>query len=128
MARKGQAGQALTVSLVASVIGGLVGAVLLSVLAPVLAEFALAFGPAEYFALGVLALTIIGSLGEGSLSKGFISAGIGVLIAMVGLDPISGFKPLRLWKCGAERRHSAHPVAGRPLWRRGSAVSDRTPR
>jgi putative tricarboxylic transport membrane protein len=91
MARKGQAGQALTISLIASAVGGLLGAVLLSALAPLLAEFALAFGPAEYFALGVLALTIIGSLGEGSLAKGFISAGLGVLIAMVGLDPISGF-------------------------------------
>lgn len=91
MAQKGQAGQALTISLVASVVGGIFGAILLSALAPVLAEFALAFGPAEYFALGVLALTIIGSLGEGSLAKGFISAGLGVLIAMVGLDPISGF-------------------------------------
>ncbi len=91
MARKGQAGQALTISLIASAVGGLLGAILLSALAPMLAEFALAFGPPEYFALGVLALTIIGSLGEGSLAKGFISAGLGVLIAMVGLDPISGF-------------------------------------
>jgi putative tricarboxylic transport membrane protein len=91
MARKGEAGQALTISLVASAAGGILGAIILSLLAPVLAEFALAFGPAEYFALGIVALTIIGSLGEGSLAKGFISAGLGVLIAMIGLDPISGF-------------------------------------
>lgn len=91
MAQKGQAGQALSISLIASTVGGLLGAIMLSALAPVLAEFALAFGPAEYFALGVLALTIIGSLGEGSLAKGFISAALGVLIAMVGLDSISGF-------------------------------------
>lgn len=96
MAQKGQAGQALTISLIASVVGGILGAILLSALAPLLAEFALAFGPAEYFALGVLALTIIGSLGEGSLAKGFISAGLGVLIAMVGLDSISGFNRFAL--------------------------------
>lgn len=91
MAQQGQAGQALSISLIASVVGGLLGAVMLALFAPVLAEFALAFGPAEYFALAVLALTIIASLGEGSLPKGFISAGLGLLIAMVGLDSISGF-------------------------------------
>lgn len=90
LSRKGKAGQALSVSLVASVVGGLVGTVLLIVSAPTVAEFALQFGPPEYFALAVLALTIIASLGEGALAKGIISAGIGVLIAMVGLDGISG--------------------------------------
>lgn len=91
MSRQGQAGQALSVSLVASVVGGLLGAVLLIVLAPAVAEFALSFGPPEYFALAILALTIIASLGDGALAKGVISAGLGVLIAMVGLDSISGF-------------------------------------
>jgi putative tricarboxylic transport membrane protein len=91
MAQKGEAGQALSISLAASVVGGLVGTVLLALFAPVLASYALAFGPAEYFALAVLALTIIASLGEGTLAKGFISAGLGLLIAMVGLDTISGY-------------------------------------
>ena len=61
MSQQGQAGQALSVSLVASVVGGLLGAVLLIVSAPAVAEFALSFGPPEYFALAVLALTIIAS-------------------------------------------------------------------
>lgn len=90
MSQRGQAGQALSISLIASVVGGLVGTVLLILMAPSLAEFALSFGPPQYFALGILALTIIASLGEGSLAKGVISAGLGVLIAMVGLDSISG--------------------------------------
>lgn len=90
MAQRGQAGQALSISLIASVVGGIVGTVLLILMAPALAEFALSFGPPQYFALGLLALTIIASLGEGSLAKGAISAALGVLIAMVGLDSISG--------------------------------------
>ncbi|GAB3247601.1 tripartite tricarboxylate transporter permease [Arthrobacter pigmenti] len=90
MTRNGQAGKALSVSLVASVVGGLLATVMLIVSAPAVAEVALQFGPAEYFALAVLALTIIASLGEGALAKGIISAALGVLIAMVGLDGISG--------------------------------------
>ncbi|GAB3517867.1 tripartite tricarboxylate transporter permease [Arthrobacter monumenti] len=90
MTRKGQAGYALSVSLVASVVGGFLATVMLIVSAPAVAEVALQLGPAEYFALAVLALTIIASLGEGALAKGVISAAIGVLIAMVGLDGISG--------------------------------------
>lgn len=91
MAQRGDSGEALSISLVASVVGGIVGTVLLMFFAPSLAEFAITFGPPEYFALALVALTIIASLGEGSVVKGIISAGIGVLIAMVGLDQISGF-------------------------------------
>ncbi|GAA2033605.1 tripartite tricarboxylate transporter permease [Yaniella flava] len=91
MTKKGQAGRALSISLVASVIGGLISTLLMIFLAPVVADFALGFGPAEYFALAVLALAIIASLGEGSIAKGIISGAIGIMIAMVGLDGISGF-------------------------------------
>jgi putative tricarboxylic transport membrane protein len=90
MAQKGQAGLGLAVSLVASVVGGLIATVMLIVSAPAVAEFALTFGPPEYFALSVVALTIIASLGEGALVKGVLSAALGVLVAMVGLDSISG--------------------------------------
>ena len=64
MSQRGQAGQALSISLVASVVGGIIGTVLLILSAPALADFALSFGPAEYFAVAVLALTIIASLGD----------------------------------------------------------------
>jgi putative tricarboxylic transport membrane protein len=90
MAQKGQAGLGLAVSLVASVVGGVVATIMLIVSAPAVAEFALTFGPAEYFALSMVALTIIASLGEDSLAKGVLSAALGVLVAMVGLDSISG--------------------------------------
>lgn len=91
MTQRGQAGRALSISLVASVVGGLICTVLMILAAPIVASFALQFGPAEYFALAILALAIIASLGEGSIAKGVISGAIGVMIAMVGLDGISGF-------------------------------------
>ena len=91
MARKGRAGEALTVSLVASVVGGLVGAVLLALFTPQLAGVALRFGPPEYFMIAVLALTIIASVSGGKLSKGLISGMLGVAIGLVGMDPVQGF-------------------------------------
>ncbi|WP_141015591.1 tripartite tricarboxylate transporter permease [Nocardioides sambongensis] len=95
MAQSGRAGQALTISLFASVVGGLIGTVLLSLFSPVLADYALNFGSPEYFAIAVLALTIIASIGgDASMARGFVSAGIGLLVVSIGFDPIAGFPRL----------------------------------
>lgn len=91
MARRGEAGQALSISVVASAVGGMLGVVMLGLFAPVLAEFALDFGPAEYFMLSVFALTIIASISEGMLVKGLISGLLGIAIALIGLDPIQAY-------------------------------------
>lgn len=91
MAQQGRAGQALSISLVTSVVGGMIGVILLALLAPLLANFALSFGPPEYFMLSVFALTIIASLSEGAMVRGLISGLLGLGIAMVGLDPIQAY-------------------------------------
>lgn len=91
MAQRGEAGQALSISVVASAVGGMLGVVMLGLFAPRLAEFALRFGPAEYFMLSVFALTIIASVSEGMLVKGLISGLLGLTIAMVGIDPIQAY-------------------------------------
>lgn len=91
LANQGQAGQALSISVITSSVGGMLGVVMLALFAPFLANVALAFGPAEYFMLSVLALTIIASLSETALIKGLISGGLGLLIASIGLDPLQGF-------------------------------------
>lgn len=91
MAQKGEAGQALSISVVASAVGGMLGVVMLTLFAPFLAEFALRFGPAEYFMLSVFALTIIASLSEGRLVKGLSSGLLGLSIALIGLDPIQAY-------------------------------------
>ncbi|WP_114010602.1 tripartite tricarboxylate transporter permease [Cohaesibacter intestini] len=89
MAQKGQAGKALGMATIASTVGGLFAAVVLATLAPQLASVALEFGAPEYFALALFGLTIIASL-SGDLLKGAISGLLGILIACVGADPISG--------------------------------------
>jgi putative tricarboxylic transport membrane protein len=90
MARKGQAGKALGVSLVASFIGGLISSIALLTVAPVLGKLALEFGPVELFAVAVLGLTIIASLSRGSTILGLLSGSVGALLALVGMDNITG--------------------------------------
>jgi putative tricarboxylic transport membrane protein len=88
--RKGESGRALGVSLVASTVGGVLSVFILVGLAVPLSKFALAFGPAEYFSLGVLGLALIASFAARDLTKGAISAILGLMLATVGTDPFSG--------------------------------------
>ncbi|WP_313054789.1 tripartite tricarboxylate transporter permease [Pseudomonas lopnurensis] len=90
MRQKGLGGQALGISLACGVFGSLIGLALLVGLAEPLANFALLFTPAAYFALGILGISVIVSLSEGSLVKGLITACFGLMIATVGSDPFSG--------------------------------------
>ncbi|MEM9782830.1 MAG: tripartite tricarboxylate transporter permease [Pseudomonadota bacterium] len=90
MAQRGEAGQALGWATVASVVGGLVSAVVLLLAAPQLAALALNFGPIETFALVLLGMTCIVSVSSGSLVKGLLASTIGILLASVGGDPITG--------------------------------------
>lgn len=90
LAKQGRAEEAITVTTFASVIGGLFGVLMLLFLAPPLAQFALRFGPSEYFWVAMLGLTLIGSLAEGSLAKGLLGGMIGVLISLIGVAPIGG--------------------------------------
>lgn len=90
MAKRGEAGKALGIALAASAVGGIFGTLVLMFAAPPLARLALEFGPAEYFALAVLGITAIASIGGGSLIKGLIAGLLGLAVAMIGLDPLTG--------------------------------------
>jgi putative tricarboxylic transport membrane protein len=90
LARQGRAGAALGVSAIGSFIAGTVGLLGLSLLAPPLASFALGFGPPEYFALILLGLMMAVYLSEGSVLKGLIMGATGLILGMVGLDPVLG--------------------------------------
>jgi putative tricarboxylic transport membrane protein len=90
MAKKGRAGAALAISAIGSFIAGTVSVIGITFFAPPLAEFALHFGPPEYFALTSLGLMLAVFLSGGSLVKGLIVIFVGLLFAMVGLDTISG--------------------------------------
>lgn len=92
MAKKGRAGEALGMAAVASFIGGTLSIIALIFVAPPLAKVALTFGPLEYFFLALCGMSIVISISANSLTKGFISAIIGLLLGTVGMDPIVGFE------------------------------------
>lgn len=87
---KGQSRKALEMATVASFWGGIVSAIFLITCSPILANIAMAFGPAEYFALALFALTVVATLSSGNILKGMIATCIGLYLASIGIDPVSG--------------------------------------
>jgi putative tricarboxylic transport membrane protein len=91
MARKGRAGPALTMAAAGSYIAGSLSVLGLMLLAPALARLAVKFGPPEQFALMVLGLVILAYMGTGSVLKSLMMIVVGLAVAMVGIDHLSGF-------------------------------------
>jgi putative tricarboxylic transport membrane protein len=90
MNRRGRGGEALGISLMSGLVGGLFGLLVLALATGPLARVALAFTPPAYFALGVLGLTAVAGLSGRSLLKGAFAAVLGLMLATVGTDPVSG--------------------------------------
>lgn len=90
MAKQGRAGDALVISGVASFVGALFATIGLLLLAPLLARVAYLFGPAEYFALYMLAFCTLGGVASNNQAKAAIASCIGLGIATIGLDSNSG--------------------------------------
>jgi putative tricarboxylic transport membrane protein len=86
MARKGRGASALATAAIGSFVAGLIGTFLLAVLAPQIVELALLFGPAEYFALMVLAFTTATSMLGASPLRGLTSLAFGLCLGLVGID------------------------------------------
>jgi len=91
MAEKGKASEAVGIATSASAIGGLIGGIALVTAAPQLAKIALKFNPPEIFALTLIGLTCIAAVSKGSTIKGLIAGGFGLIIAMIGTDPFTGY-------------------------------------
>lgn len=90
MAKKGRAGPALAMAAIGSFIGGLFSVAGLVLLAIPLTKLALLFGPPEFFALMLLGLTLVVGLAGRFIVLALISALLGLLIGMVGIDPVMG--------------------------------------
>ena len=90
LTKQGKGGLALKVSVVASFIGGTFSVIVLLLVSPLLAQFALKFGPPEYFLLALMGLTGVISVSSGGIIKGIISGLIGLIIALIGTDAMSG--------------------------------------
>jgi TctA family transporter len=89
MTQQGQARRALGASAGAALLGGIIGAVFLALSIPLVRPLILALGPSEYLMMALWGLTVIATFSEGSLLKGMIAACAGVIIAFIGMDPIT---------------------------------------
>ncbi|MFT9849180.1 tripartite tricarboxylate transporter permease [Aneurinibacillus sp. REN35] len=90
MARKGRAGSALSIAAIGSFVAGIVSLVGLILLAQPLSAVALKFGPADYFSLMILGLCAVSGLAGKSMTKALIMTVLGLLLATVGIDNVSG--------------------------------------
>lgn len=96
MARAGKASKALAIAALASGIGGLVSVLALVTVAPLLARVALQFDAPEYLGVAFLGLSVISSVSGKSFVKGFMAGLLGLLLATVGLDPVTAVPRLTL--------------------------------
>jgi putative tricarboxylic transport membrane protein len=90
MARAGRGGAALATAAIGSFVAGTLATVALTMCAPVMVEVALRFGPAEYFALAVLAFVAVSTVLGESRRHGFASLLFGLLLGVIGIDPLTG--------------------------------------
>ena len=89
LTQKGRAGAALGIAAIASFLAGTASVVLLTFVGPALADVAIRFGPAEYFGLMLVGLTAVAGLTGNAPVKGFVTAMLGLLLSMIGLDAVS---------------------------------------
>jgi len=90
MAQQGRAGEALTAAFTSSFIGGFVAVVMITFMAPLVADFALKFGPPEFFAVYLLTFCSFVGMGKGSPFKTLAAMMLGFALASVGMDTVTG--------------------------------------
>src|SRR4026207_2434733 len=90
MARQGRGAAALTTAAVGSFVAGTLATIALTFFAPPLAAVALRFGPAEYFALTIVAFSAVAVLRGGSMIRGLFSLFLGLALGLVGIDQLTG--------------------------------------
>jgi TctA family transporter len=103
MAKNGEAGRALGAALMSSLVGAVVGAFMLALAIPIMRPLVLSFASPEFFALALLGILFMAAVSGPNVLKGVIAGGIGLMLSMVGLDPLIGierytFGRLELWE------------------------------
>ncbi len=88
MAKKGEAGRALGAALMSSLVGAVFGAFALALAIPLVKPLVLSIGAAEFFMLAIVGITFVASLSGRNIFKGLTAGALGLVLAMVGLDPI----------------------------------------
>jgi putative tricarboxylic transport membrane protein len=102
MAKNGEAGRALGAAMMSSLIGAVFGALVLGLAIPVVRPLVLTFGSPEFFMLSLLGITFVASLSGEAPLRGLVAGGLGLWLATIGLDPVTGiqrytFGQLFLW-------------------------------
>src|ERR687888_204867 len=102
MAKKGEAGRALSAAYMASLMGGIFGALLMAISIPILRPVMLFIGSPELLAFSVLGISMVAILSGNAPLRGITAGCLGVMIAMIGTDPQTGtlrwtFNSLYLW-------------------------------
>ncbi len=90
MARKGRAGAALSTAAIGSFVAGTIGTIGLTFIAVPIVNFALKFGPAEYFSLAILAFVAVSAVLGNSAVRGLASLAVGIFLGMIGIDQQTG--------------------------------------
>jgi TctA family transporter len=134
MAKNGEAGRALGAALMSSLVGAVIGAVLLALAIPIVRPLVLSFASPEFFALSLLGILFMAAVSGGNVLKGVIAGGLGLMLSMVGLDPLIGierytFGRLELWE-GVSLVAITTGLFGIPevldLWSKGTSIAERT--
>lgn len=102
MAKNGEAGRALGAAMMSSLVGAVFGALVLGLAIPIVRPLVLTLGSPEFFMLALLGITFVASLSGDALLKGLLAGGLGLWLATIGLDPVTGiqrytFGQLFLW-------------------------------
>lgn len=90
LTQQGKASQAIGAAVTASAVGGVIGAIVLFILAWLISDIVLVFGAPEIFVVVLLGILFISVLGRGSMVKGLISGGLGIMLAFVGYHMVTG--------------------------------------
>lgn len=90
MTRRGRAPQALATSVIGSFVGGTIACLVVVFCAPYLVDFALQFGPAEYFALTLIAFLATAAVVSDNVVRGLTALGLGLALGVVGIDQQTG--------------------------------------
>jgi putative tricarboxylic transport membrane protein len=134
MAKNGEAGRALGAALMSSLVGAVIGALLLALAIPIVRPLVLSFASPEFFALSLLGIVFMAAVSGGNVFKGVIAGGFGLMLSMVGLDPLIGierytFGRLELWE-GISLVAITTGLFGIPevldLWSKGTSIAERS--
>jgi len=90
LAQKGNPGGALTAAFTSSFVGAVVAVILITFLSPIIAEFALSFGPPEFFSVYLLTFCAFVGMAKGAALKTIVAMMVGFTLSAVGMDTVTG--------------------------------------